>query len=252
MKISIITVCLNSEKTIADTLDSIGIQTFSDIEVIIVDGGSTDGTLLILEHYSSIIAKIISGSDKGIYDAMNKGILASTGDIIGTLNSDDVLASPEILQEVHDRFLQSRADCLYGDLLYVDQHNLLKTIRYWKAGLSTSKSFHYGWSPPHPTFYVKRQVFNECGLYRLDIRVAADYEFMLRVMLKCAKTATYLPLVMVKMRLGGISSAGLLSRKDSLKENRISWKKNRLSPFLLTPHFKMVRKIFQYVYKNPD
>lgn len=247
MKISIITVCYNSQNTIADTIESIKQQDYKNIELIIVDGASTDNTLSIIKSYGNFITQLISEPDKGIYDAMNKGILLATGDIIGILNSDDLLSHSKVLSNIHNTFIQSGAECLYGDLTYVKSSNTKKTVRYWKAGKGSAAQFYYGWAPPHPTFYVKKEVFKTCGLYRLDIFVAADYEFMLRAIVKYKKKLVYLPEVIVLMRLGGVSNNSFKARKKSAQENRMCWKVNNLKSYFFTPYLKIARKLIQFI-----
>jgi glycosyltransferase involved in cell wall biosynthesis len=246
MKISIITVCYNSEKTIADTFTSIQSQDHDDIEYIVVDGGSTDNTLKIAKQFENTITKLISEPDRGIYDAMNKGISYATGEIVGFLNSDDVFAHSKVISDINRSFEQSNADCLYGDILYVSK-DLKKINRYWITGQGSAKDFYTGWAPPHPTFYVRRSIFAECGLYKLNYPVVADYEYMLRVMVKYQKRAVYLPEVIVWMRLGGISNNSFKSRKRSFLDSSKVWKDNDLKPRFYTIYAKMARKLIQYV-----
>lgn len=246
MKISIITVCYNSERTIADTLTSIQQQDHKDIELIVIDGASTDNTLKIVRQFGAVVTKLVSEPDKGIYDAMNKGITLATGEIVGFLNSDDVFAHPQVASDINQAFIDSKADCLYGDLLYLSK-DMKKIVRYWITGKGTSKDFYTGWAPPHPTFYVRKEIFAECGLYTLHYPVVADYEFMLRVLVKFKKAAYYLPEVIVWMRQGGISNSSVKSRKRSFHDSIEAWKDNGLKPHFYTIYAKMGRKLIQYV-----
>lgn len=203
MKISIITTTYNSAKTVEDTIQSVLSQRYSGIEYIIVDGGSTDGTLDIIHKYMSRISKVVSEKDEGMYDAMNKGIQLATGDIIGILNSDDFYISNEVLKKVTDAFLQKDTDCLWGDLLIVDQTDLNKVVRDWKSSPYKEGEFQKGWHPPHPTFFVKKVVYEKYGLFKTDLSTSADYELMLRFLEKNKISSAYIPEVLVKMRNGG-------------------------------------------------
>ena len=209
MKISIITATYNSDKTITDTLDSVAAQSHDDIEHIIVDGQSRDDTLLILDAHRSQIARIISEPDRGIYDAMNKGIEVATGDVIGLLNSDDVFAERDSLREVATAMQDLGVDCCYGDLVYVDSGDLSRIVRYWKSRPYEAGLFRKGWVPPHPTFYVRRHVYERYGRFDLNYRLAADFELMLRFLEKHRIRSVYIPRVLVKMRLGGATNQSL-------------------------------------------
>lgn len=246
MKVSIITVCYNSEKTIADTLESVQIQDYPNIELIVIDGQSADGTLAIIEKYKSIVSKSVSEPDNGIYDAMNKGIKLATGDIIGILNSDDVFANNNVVSKIVDAFKKNPDTyCTYGDLIYVDKAKS-KIKRYWKARAGSINDFYKGWAPPHPTFYVRKNVFDICGYYTTDFEVVADYEFMLRVMVKHQLKATYIPHILVWMRVGGKSNESLKNRRQSFMDSYLAWEKNGLKPKYYTIYLKMACKIYQY------
>lgn len=203
MKISIITVCLNSVGTIEDTIRSILSQDYEDIEYIIVDGGSSDGTLDILTKYQSRISRCISEPDSGIYDAMNKGIKLSSGDIVATLNADDVYADETIVGQMVE-FMQSNGlDAGYGDIVYIDQNNNDHITRFWKPGEYKRGAFYYGWVIPHPAFFCRKQVFERFGYFNDKLQIAADFELMLRFIEKHRIKVGYLPKVIVKMRAGG-------------------------------------------------
>jgi glycosyltransferase len=249
MKVSIITVCFNSAATLADTFRSIAQQDYPQIEHIVVDGASTDGTVALIKQHETQIARWISEPDKGIYDAMNKGLAMATGDIMGILNSDDMLATPHSISQIVAAFREQPNGCVYGDLVYVKRQNTQQIVRYWKAGKGTSRKFYFGWMPPHPTFYISRTVLEQCGYYDLRFPVAADYEYMLRVMVKHGVPASYVPKVLVKMRLGGHSNQSVNSRKRSYFENHQAWRVNGLKPYFFTVWLKIARKFKQYFVK---
>jgi glycosyltransferase involved in cell wall biosynthesis len=248
MKISIITATYNSASTLEDTLTCIQQQDHPDIEHIIVDGGSTDNTLAILNFFPHI-AKWISEKDNGIYDAMNKGIGLATGDVIGILNSDDIYTSASVLSSIAQAFADPSVQTVYADLQYVHPDNPNKVLRTWKTGKFKKNYFYYGWMPPHPTFFVRKEVYRQTGLFDLSLRSAADYEIMLRILLKHGISARYLPGVIVKMRAGGMSNASLWNRLRANKEDRLAWKLNGLRPYFFTLYLKPLRKIPQFIIK---
>lgn len=246
MKISIITATYNSANTVRDTLTSIASQQYPNIEHIIVDGLSKDNTLDIVKEFPHV-AKVISEKDKGIYDAMNKGIQLATGDVIGILNSDDFYNGQQVLNKVAASFEDPSVEATYADLQYVKQDNTNVVIRTWKSGLFQKRSFYYGWMPPHPTFFVRRSVYEKAGVFNTSLRSAADYELMLRLLVKYNITARYIPEVLVKMRAGGMSNASLKNRLKANKEDLMAWKLNELKPYFFTTWLKPARKIFQFI-----
>jgi glycosyltransferase involved in cell wall biosynthesis len=248
MKISIITPTYNSETTLKDTILSVLNQSYQDIEYIIVDGGSSDKTMDIIGSFGGKISKLISEKDSGIYDAMNKGIKASTGEIIGVLNSDDLYADNYVIETVADRLVKNRTDSCYADLVYVDRNNTEKMIRYWRAGDYGKNKFIFGWMPPHPTFFCKRSVYGEYGFLNLDFPLAADYELMLRFLYKHNISTFYIPKAIVKMRAGGTSRPGSYTFR-AIAENYRAWKINGLN-YPLTVLLKPISKIFQYYWGN--
>lgn len=249
MKVSIITVCFNSGKTLDDTIASVVAQDYPNIEYIVIDGGSTDNTKSIVQRYENRIDTFVSEPDKGIYDAMNKGLAMATGDIIGMLNSDDILAHGHVISSIVQTFESlPNVDCVYGDLLYVAANNPQKVIRTWKAGPLKANSFLNGWMPPHPSFYVRRSVYADCGLFDLSFPLAADYEFMLRVLLKYKKLSAYVPSVFVRMRTGGVSNNSLSNRQQAFQENKAAWIRNGLHPRFYTIYLKVFRKLSQYFF----
>ena len=247
MKISVITPSFNSASTIRDTIDSVLAQNYANIEYIIVDGASSDETVDIVKGYGNRIAKFISEKDGGIYNAMNKGISMSTGDIVGILNSDDFYADVSVLSGVAAAFNGGIVDSIYGDLDYVDWRETKKIVRKWRAGKHTWKSFRYGWHPPHPTFFVKRDLYDRLGNFREDLKIAADYELMLRFIYVNKITMSYLPKVLVKMRDGGASSSGLAARKTTYIEDARGWSFNNLQPSIFALTMKRVRKLVQWL-----
>ena len=246
MKISIITATYNSARTIRDTLKSVAAQDSGDIEHLIVDGLSKDETLSIVKEFDHVAA-VLSEKDDGIYDAMNKGVRAATGDIIGILNSDDFYVNESVLSKVKKQFEDPAIDAVYGDLQYVDASNTGRIIRNWKAGSFSPRKFYYGWMPPHPSFFVRRQVYDRVGLFNTSLRSAADYEIMLRILVKNKCRAAYLPEVLVKMRSGGMSNATLKNRIRANQEDRLAWKLNELKPYFFTLYMKPIRKIGQFL-----
>jgi glycosyltransferase len=207
---------------------------------------SNDNTLKIVEGFVHV-SKIISEKDKGIYDAMNKGIAAATGDVIGILNSDDVYVGPTVISNVAKNFSDPNIKTSYADLQYVHQDNLNKVVRTWKSGNFSRKNFFYGWMPPHPTFFVRKEVYEKVGLFNIDLRSAADYELMLRILIKHEIPTHYFPEVIVKMRAGGMSNASFKNRITANKEDRLAWKLNGLEPHFFTLYAKPIRKISQFL-----
>jgi len=246
IQVSIITTVLNGSDTIRDCIKSIQSQTIP-VEHIIIDGGSSDSTLGIIEEYKSGIARVISEPDNGIYDAMNKGLQLVSGDIVGILNADDFYADSTVLEKVADAFADKKVDSCYGNLVYVDSKNADQVFRYWHAGEFKPEKFYWGWMPPHPTFFVRRGIYNKYGLYDLALGTAADYELMLRFLLRHKITATYIPEILVKMRIGGLSNISLKNRFTANRFDRLAWRVNGLKPYPWTLYLKPLRKIFQYV-----
>ncbi|CQQ21068.1 glycosyltransferase [Yersinia mollaretii] len=225
MKVSIITATYNSEKTISDTLLSLENQTYRDIEYIIVDGASKDRTLTVINQDSTRVTKVISEPDDGIYDALNKGIDAATGDIVGFLHSDDLFAYPDVLTDIVAIFEKKQCDAVYGDLQYVAKNDLTKVIRCWESGFFNHTKMKYGWMPPHPTFYMKRELYVSLGGFDLNYKISADYDSLTRYIMNHQIKISYLPKVLIKMRVGGISNRSfrsmLLKSKEDIKIMRV-------------------------------
>jgi glycosyltransferase len=249
MKISIVTVAYNAEATIAAAVASVVGQRQDgfELEYIIVDGASTDGTLAALDPHRDGIARVISEPDRGLYDAMNKGVAAATGDFIGILNADDAYAHDGVLAAVAARLVETGADALYGDLDYVAEGGSGRVVRRWRSGAMGPRSFLRGWMPPHPTFFLARSVYVQHGVYSLDLRSAADYELMLRMLHKHRVRAAYLPDVLVKMQTGGMSNASWGNRLRANREDRTAWRKNGLRPMPWTLVMKPLRKLGQWM-----
>ena len=209
MKVSIITVVYNREDVIRDTIESVLSQTYKNIEYIIIDGASTDSTMDVVNEYKDKISKIISEPDKGLYDAINKGIKEATGDVIGLIHSDDFYLDNLVIQRVVDTFKKENKHMLFADLLYIKGDNKDKVLRYYSAKNFTVKKLKYGFMPPHPTLFVKKEVYEKYGLYKIDYKIAADYEMFVRLLLVNKLSFSYIHLPIVKMRVGGVSSGGI-------------------------------------------
>ena len=246
MKVSIITAVLNGEKTIYDCIKTIAQQTYHDIEHIICDGGSTDKTIDIIKKWGIKNTRVISGPDNGPYDAMNKGIKASTGDIIAILNADDMYADTHVIENVVTTISEKKVDSCYGDLVYVDRKKPDSVIRYWKSGCYSREQFKKGWMPPHPTFFIKKSVYEKYGNFNTNFPIGADYEMSLRLLYKYNISTAYMPEVLVKMRTGGKSAPTLLNIAKAIIENYKAWQTNNLYPIPLTLILKQLSKLQQY------
>jgi glycosyltransferase len=259
MKVSIITVSYNSAKTISDTISSVQKQSYKNIEYIVVDGKSTDGTTEIVTEFvdatqgrsegasEEVVTKFLCERDNGIYDAMNKGLALATGDIIGVLNSDDFYCADDVIEQVVLAFQKNNVDCLYGDLNYVDSVDTSKIIRKWRSGVYNRENFLKGWMPPHPTFFVKKSCYERFGTFNTQFKSAADYELMLRFLFKESCSAQHLPLVMIHMRAGGVSNVSLKNRIRANREDNLAWKINGLKPKWFTLLRKPLSKLIQYL-----
>lgn len=220
LRISVVTVCWNSEATIEDTLKSVAAQTHPQVEHIIVDGASTDGTVDIVGRYPHV-ARVVSERDEGIYDAMNKGLALATGEVIGTLNADDFYASPDVLSTVAEAFQDTGLDVVYADLCYVDKDDPTRVVRYWRSSEFAPGLYRHGWSPPHPTFFVRRTAYQRFGNFDLGYRIASDVELTMRFLEKHRARFRYLHCVTVRMRLGGTTNKSI---RNIIKQNREVWR----------------------------
>lgn len=249
MKISIITASFNSSKTIRYTIESVLRQTYHDYEYIIVDGGSTDHTMDIVKDYEVAFKgnlKWISEKDRGIYDAMNKGIKMATGDIVGILNSDDFYTDEKVLQTVADNFLNHSVDAIYGDIHFVHDENLDKCVRYYSSKMFSPFWLRFGFMPAHPSFYCKRAVFDKAGLYSLDYKIGADYEMMVRLFRKHGISSRYISKDFVTMRTGGASNNSFSNRLTLIREDVKACRDNGIYTNAFLVSLKFLYKIFEF------
>lgn len=246
MKVSIITVVYNGEKYIDDCLSSVMAQDYGHIEYIVVDGGSTDQTLAIIERHKQGIAQLVSEKDKGMYDALNKGINLATGEVLGILNADDILANPQVISKVVERLVASGADGVYGNLNYIHPETR-KIIRKWISKPFTKRAIELGWMPAHPTLYLKRELFGRYGGYSLNFGTAADYELMLRFLYRYQVKAVFLDELMVNMRVGGMSNASMKHRYHALVNDYRALRAHKVPRSWLTLVFKKLSKISQFL-----
>ncbi len=246
MLISIITAVYNRAETILATIESVLQQRDADIEYIVVDGNSDDGTEDIVRNYDGRISQYIREADTGIYNAINKGIRAASGDIVGFVHADDMLDGTEIIKKVSDAFRDPSVDAIYGDLVYVHRYRPEKIVRYWHAGPYDVSRFRWGWMPPHPTFYLRREHYLKLGVYRENFSIASDYELILRMLFKNKLKAAYINDIMVRMQFGGMSNASLWNRLRSNTEDIQAWKVNGLLPPRGLRLLKPLQKIQQY------
>jgi glycosyltransferase involved in cell wall biosynthesis len=243
MKISIITVCFNAQRTIAETITSVCSQNYQDLEYLVIDGSSTDQTTDVIRAHPqfSQITTFVSEPDGGIYDAMNKGISMASGEIIGLLNADDVYVDNTVLEQVAKVFEDQSIDACYADLIYVKQFDSSKIIRYWQSQNFRPGLFEKGWMPAHPTFFVRRKIYEKFGLFDLSFKHQADFELTMRYLAVHQIRTRYIPKIWVRMRLGGISNRNFLGVIKSNMEAYRACKKNKLK-ILMAPLFIM-RKI---------
>lgn len=249
IKFSIITVCFNSEKSILETLKSVNNQSWNNIEHIIIDGDSSDKTLEIIKTHGHRVTKLVSEKDRGIYNAMNKGLELATGDIIGFLNSDDFFCNSEVISEYAANFKNNpQFEAMYGDISYIEEsvRNGVRILRNWESGPITKKGFSKGWIPPHPSFYVKKDVFNQHGNFREDLFFASDFDLMCRFITNGVKTK-YLPGRKVFMRAGGITNRSWINIIKGNLEIIRSLKRNNIRIDLRFFIFKLFSRLNQYV-----
>lgn len=245
MKITIITATYNSSAHIADCMKSVNDQTYHDIEHIIVDGASKDNTLDIVNGIPNRVGRIISEPDKGIYDAMNKGIQAATGDVIGILNSDDFFTSDDVIQTVVDSFKNNDIDALYGDVHFVSPDNLSKSVRYYSSSVFKPSLFRFGFMPAHPSFYMKKECYDKYGLYALDYKIASDYDLLIRYLYKEKIKYKYIKKDFVTMRTGGVSTENFNSRVTLNKEIVRACRKYGIYTNMFMLSLKYLYKIFE-------
>ena len=245
MKISVITVSYNCATTIQKTFNSVKNQTYPNIEYIVVDGNSTDGTQNIIQKNESFIDKWISEPDKGIYDGLNKGIAMATGEVIGLVHADDVLAGPGIIEEIAATFKGQNCDGVYGNLHYVTASNAEKIVRNWKSKAFETKLLKNGWMPAHPTLYLKSKVYKTYGVFNTGYKIAADYDFILRIFKQPELSFVYLPEIIIKMRVGGASNRDMKHILQKMREDLNALKANEVGsyPTLIK---KNLSKLFQF------
>jgi len=241
----VITVVRNGASTIADCLASVRSQTLN-AEHIVWDGGSTDGTVDIIRRLSPRVHLHV-GADAGLYDAMNKAAALATGDVIGFLNADDLYTDASVLESVVTLLGATSAQSCYGDLVYVDAADPARVVRYWRSGPFDARRFAWGWMPPHPTFFARRDVYARHGMFDTSLGTSCDYELMLRMLVRHRVSAAYLPRVLVRMREGGLSNATLSARLAANRMDREAWRVNGLTPLPWTLLLKPLRKIGQYL-----
>lgn len=249
-KVSIITVCFNSARTIRNTIESVISQDYPNIEYIIIDGGSSDETVAIVKEYADRIAVIVSESDRGIYDAMNKGVALASGEIVGMLNSDDVYINEHVVSELMKTMQDAGADSVFADLVIVDPIDPGKVLRYYDSSYFTPSKFRFGWMPAHPTFFVKKSLYDKVGPYSLDYKISADYEMLIRLLWVEKATYAYLPKPVVRMRHGGASTSGLDRNWLLNKEIVKACKANGIYTNMAILALKIPRKLFSLLNKK--
>ncbi|MEO5967189.1 MAG: glycosyltransferase family 2 protein [Ferruginibacter sp.] len=250
MRITIITATYNSAKYLEDAIISVKNQDYKDIEHFIIDGKSTDKTIDIIKKYEKYLAGWISETDRGMYDAINKGMEMATGDVIGILNSDDILANTHVVSSIVSAFKENNVDVVYGDLEYVDPSDINKIYRVWKGKPYKRSLFKTGWMPAHPTFYIKKKFVDKLGGYENHFYSAADYEFMSRYLFVHKLTAYYLPKLIVKMRRGGQSNSNIYKRLRANRRDYLAMKKNHIPFPFVTSILKPLSKLHQYYKKG--
>lgn len=246
MKISIITATYNSQAYLEQTIVSVIEQSYKNIEYIIVDGGSTDNTIAIINKYKDKVSHVVSEKDEGIYDALNKGISLATGDVIGFLHSDDFYINNTVVEHIVNTFKKKNSDGVYANLYFVNKNDPTKITRKWLSGDYSPNSFIYGWMPPHPTLFLKKQVYKTYGMFNLDFKTSADYELMLRFIHKNQISLTYLNEFIIRMRVGGQSTASVNNRVKANLEDRKAWEVNQIKPKFFTLWLKPLRKVKQF------
>jgi glycosyltransferase len=244
MKITIVTVCFNADRSIADTLRSVDAQDWPDLEHIVVDGASTDSTMAIIAAHAQPWRLVVSGRDNGIYDAMNKGLALATGDMVGFLNADDMFQGRDAVRSIA-RFAEAGTDVVYGDLVYVRRDDPKQVLRHWRSNPFRHPDLRLGWMPPHPTFYVSRKLLSQVGEFDTGLRIAGDYDFILRCLSRPTVRAAYVPRVLVRMRSGGVSNASLHSMSRKSREDLLVLRRHGIGGWL-TLAAKNIRKLPQF------
>jgi len=248
LKVSIITVSYNSAETIRDTIESVLEQSYKDIEYIIVDGNSKDETMAIVTSYGDKVTKVLSEPDKGIYDAMNKGVALATGDIIGILNSDDFYETNNAIEDIVDHFKANiEAEVVFGDVVFVEPSNLNKIVRYYSSKKFKAAKLRFGWMPPHPATFIKKSVYDQYGLYKLGYKISADYEMFVRLLMVAKVKFSRIDKVIVRMRSGGASTDGIKSSLTLNQEIVRACRENGVYTNLLLVLLKIPFKLIELI-----
>lgn len=247
MKVSIITATYESRETISNCIISVNVQCYPKIEHIVIDGNSKDDTVDVIQHQPNRVFLLVSEPDMMVYDALNKGIKNTTGDIIGLLHSDDMFGSEHTISHIVETFERTGADVVYGDLVFVQRNNTTKVIRYWKSSPCTSGKLSRGWMPPHPTVFMRREVYEKYGFFDLSYRISADYDFLLRVFKDRSLKFEYMPELITRMRIGGISTGTVKNIIRKSKEDYLVLKKNKVLFPLLVVLLKISSKLPQFL-----
>jgi glycosyltransferase involved in cell wall biosynthesis len=250
IRVSVITVSYNCADTIADTINSVLSQTYPSVEYIIMDGGSTDGTAEIVKSYGDRITKFVSAPDNGIYDAINKGIRIASGDIVGVLHSDDFFCNENIIGQVASAFMENETDAVFGDIRFVDRKDTTKIVRYYSSKNFRISRFRFGYMPAHPSFYVRRSLFEKLGYYKTDYKIAADYELVLRYLLINRIRYIYINLPFVSMRTGGVSNKSFKSHIILNREIAKACRENGVYTNYILIYLKYFTKIFEFAGKR--
>lgn len=252
LKVSIVTVSYNSINTIADTINSVLAQNYRDIEYIIIDGSSSDGTVELIKTYGSRISKFISEPDAGLYDAINKGIKCATGEVVGILNSDDFFYNNDIIAKIVSEFDKYDTDAVIGDAVFVDQKQTSKVIRYYSSRMFTPDKFRYGFMPAHPSFYVQRVFFEKFGYYKTDYKIGADFELLIRFLYIHKLKFRYLEMPFLSMRMGGVSNKSINNKLILNKEIYRACEENGIKTNYLFLYFKYLIKMFEFFGNNKN
>lgn len=246
MKITVITAAYNSEATVGEAIASVAAQTYPEIEHLVIEGNSNDGTLNAIESFRHRRMKLISEPDDGIYDALNKGIQNATGDLIGFVHSDDVLAHDGVLSRIAAEFDDPEVEAVFGDLVYVSKSDTTRVVRHWAAGSFHPRRLKYGWMPPHPTLYLRREVYERLGHFNKTMRIAADYDFILRYFTQATGKSVHIPEVLYKMRMGGVSNRNLPMIRQKMKEDMQAIRSNGVGG-TQTLALKSLSKVRQFI-----
>jgi len=250
MKVSLITVVYNGEKYLNECFESVKAQDYADLEYIVIDGGSTDSTLSIVEQHKKAIGQFVSEKDKGMYDALNKGITIANGEVVGILNADDMLAGTDVISNIVKQFKEEKSDGVYGNLNYINPDQANSIVRKWVSKPFTLKDIKLGWMPAHPTLYLKKDLFEKYGNYSLDYGTAADYELMIRFLYQHQVKAVFLNQLIVNMRIGGMSNASFKQRYHAMLNDFKAMRSNAIPYPIITLLLKKISKIGQFLHKN--